>query len=396
MNLNLTGRIHFLDTFRFVAVTFALVAHITTQHGFEEYQTGLSLLSKSLTRAATPSLLMVFGIMLEIVYSRKFADNRTLVASRMLHRAALCYVAFTASALVTLVVGKRDIEGFIGAASLLTTVPYTLIFKLYLFLLIIGVGIVATRVKYGLASLLVLVGLVWGVDLLLVDGSAPWPQPFRNLGGVLFGLGSTFGPSVLHGVTLVVFGMMIGGAVFGRRSSRSATATVVLLLALAAASLFWEVRSHGLRQTLVSIADDQMYRNSNDVNYYAYGAWAAVSLMSFAYVLHRISPAPLRSLMNRLGSETLAYFLIGNCILLAMPVFQVQGVLEFSLLFPAYLLVFCGATLLWLNYARGNQSLARVEAWCQARVQALTTGMATWLARVARRSERGEPQSSRG
>ena len=65
--------------------------------------------------------------------------------------------------------------------------------------------------------LLGLVGVVWLADLVYIDGAAPWPRPFRNLGGVLLGLGDTFGPSVLHSVTFVVFGMTLGGAAFARR-----------------------------------------------------------------------------------------------------------------------------------------------------------------------------------
>jgi hypothetical protein len=264
-------------------------------------------------------------------------------------------------------------------------VPYTLIFKLYFFLLMLGVGIVATRVRHGMASLLVLVGLIWVADLLYIDGSDPWPQPFRNLGGVLFGLGSTFGPSVLHGITLVVFGMMVGSVVFAQRSSRSAKAMIVLLLAAAAAALAWGIRSHGLRQMLVGIADEELFRNGNDMAYYAYGAWAAVALMGLAYVLHLVSPARLRWLMNRLGSETFAYFFIGNSILLMMPRLPVDGTLRIVLLFAAYLLAFCGGTLLWVSHARNNLLFSRAEAWGQARMQGWTMGVARRLAEAAQK-----------
>ena len=67
MSTDKRERISLLDTFRFVAVTFALLAHVATQHGLDQYETDLGLLSKALTRSATPSLLIVFGVMLEIV-----------------------------------------------------------------------------------------------------------------------------------------------------------------------------------------------------------------------------------------------------------------------------------------------------------------------------------------
>ncbi len=87
MSTDKLERVSFLDTFRFVAVTFALLAHVATQHGFDLYDTDSGLVSKALTRSATPSLLIVFGVMLEIVYGRRFADKPDMVASRMLYRA---------------------------------------------------------------------------------------------------------------------------------------------------------------------------------------------------------------------------------------------------------------------------------------------------------------------
>jgi hypothetical protein len=153
-----------------------------------------------------------------------------------------------ASAFIAFVAGNKSLEAVVGARALLTTVPYTLIFKLYFFLLIIGVGIVAARVRYGMGSLLALVGLIWLADLLYINESGPWPQPFRHLGGMLFGLGSTFGPSVLHSITLVVFGMTLGGVAFPRRSSRSAKVKIALLPVAAAVVLAWEIWSNGLRR----------------------------------------------------------------------------------------------------------------------------------------------------
>lgn len=393
MSIDKLERVPFLDTFRFVAVTFALLAHVATQHGLDRYETDLGLLSKTLTRSATPALLIVFGVMLEIVYSRRFADKPDLAASRMLYRAGLCYAAFAVSAFIAFVAGKKSPEAFVGAVALLTTVQYSLIFKLYLFLLTVGVGIVAARVRYGMAGLLGLVGVVWLADLVYIDGSGPWPRPFRNLGGVLLGLGDAFGPSVLHSVTFVVFGMALGGAAFARRPSRSARATVALLLVVAAAALAWEVGGSGLRQVMVGIATEEMSRNGNDVVYYAYGLWAAVALMGLAHVVHLAAPAWLRRVAGTLGSETFAYFFIGNAILLALPAFELRGAPTVVMVFAAYLLVFCGVTLIWLSRARDSLPLlSRVEAWGQARMHAWTTSTAGHLAGMARGSQGGGPR----
>ena len=187
--------------------------------------------------------------------------------------------------------------------------------------------------------------------------------------------------------------MALGGVTFARRSSRGARVAVALLLVLAAAALAWEVRSSGLRQVMVGIATEEMSRNSNDVVYYAYGLWAAVALMGIAYVVHLAAPAWLRRVAATLGSETFTYFFIGNAILLSLPSFEVHGALRIVTLFAAYLLVFCGVTLVWLSRARdGGPFLFRVEAWGQARIHGWTTSAGRHLAGMARGSHGGGPR----
>ena len=372
MSISKAARIPFLDTFRFVAVTFALLAHVCLHHGLDRDGTISDLLRTSLTRTATPSLLVLFGVMLEIVYARRFTERPLVAASRMVYRAALCYLAFAASALVALVGGEVGVGGFLGSVILLTSVPYAAIFKLYLFLLLLGIGVVAARARYGVGCLLAIVGPVWLADALWIDGSGPLPPPFRHLGGLLLGWGENHGPSVLHGTTLVVFGMALGGVVFSPAASRPAKALLALLLAAAATVLSRELWGEGPRHLLAGIADITAFRSDNDIVYYAFGIWAAVLLMGAAYVLHLAVPARLRRLAGRLGPETFAYFFIGNAVLLLMPHLEVQGALRAVTLVVAHLVVFCALTLLWLGWTRDNPLLSRAEAWGQAQAQALT------------------------
>ena len=141
---------------------------------------------------------------------------------------------------------------------------------------------------------------------------------------------------------------------------------------------------------MVGIATEEMSRNGNDVVYYAYGLWAAVALMGLAHVVHLAAPAWLRRVAGTLGSETFAYFFIGNAILLALPAFELRGAPTVVMVFAAYLLVFCGVTLLWVSRARDSLPLlSRVEAWGQARMHAWTTSTARYLAGMARGSQGG-------
>jgi uncharacterized membrane protein len=74
-----TGRIALLDTFRFTAVTLALLQHVSLQYGLDKNLAGASLVWKLVARGATPSLLVIFGMMLEIAYARNFTASRNIV-----------------------------------------------------------------------------------------------------------------------------------------------------------------------------------------------------------------------------------------------------------------------------------------------------------------------------
>ena len=364
------GRIALLDTFRFTAVTLALLQHVSSQYGLDEVSGGLFW--KLITRGATPSLLIIFGMMLEIAYARKFAAGPGLTIQRMLYRAVLCYAAFVVSSFVATASGKDNLISLAGAFLLLAQVPYASILVTYVVLLVIGIGVIALRLRGGFAALLAMVGLIWLVDALYLEGTGLWPFPLAQIGGVLLGWGGAFGPSALHGLTLVVFGMAVAAAVFSHQPSRGARAAAAAMLLASAGILLEAARNDGLHRLAVGIADFTAYRAGNDIIYYAYGVGAAVGYMALAAVLHLALPPRARRLIGALGSQTLAYYVVGNAVLLMLPALPLtSGGTGIAILSAVLLPAFWVCTLLWLSWARSSRLLARAETWLRSGLQAL-------------------------
>ena len=370
-----TGRIALLDTFRFTAVTLALLQHVSLQYGLDRNLAGASLVWKLVARGATPSLLVIFGMMLEIAYARNFTASRNIVVQRMLYRVVLCYAAFVMSSFFASAAGKDNLISFFGSFMLLALVPYSNILATYIFLLVIGIGVIALRLKGGFAVLLGLVGLIWTVDRLYIDATSPWPFPFAQLGGGLLGWGNQLAPSALHGLTLVVAGMALAAAVFSREPSRGAWATVVAMLLAAAGILAEAIWNSGARQVAVGLADFGAYRASNDIIYYAYGLCTATAYLVLAAVLHLVAPSRLRPLITELGSQTLAYFVVGNAVLLMLPTFLVTNGVGSAIIIAVLLPTFWICTLLWLSWARSSRLLARAE-------RSVRAGLETWTPRA--------------
>ncbi len=359
------GRIALLDTFRFTTVTLALLQHASQSVGVGWAGSEAGLVWTVVTRGGTPALLIVFGMMLELAYARKLAQGWTVVIPRMLYRAVLCGLAAILSLALAALAGRYNL------GSILAT---------YVFLLVIGIGVIGLRRRAGFVGLLLLVALIWLLDRLYLDATSPWPHPLAHLGGALLGWGNAFGPSALHGLTLVVLGMALAAAVFAEEASGQALAALTAMLLVSAAVLLVDVAAEGPRALAVGLADFSAYRSGNAPAYYAFGACVAMALMGAAVLLHATAPPRAGRLFGRLGSATLPYFVIGNTILL-LPSFEADGPATIAFFLAAHLAASWLCTLAWLAHARRSRGLARAEAWTRAQLEAWTV-RAAMLARA--------------
>lgn len=318
-----SNRIVYLDVFRFLMVTVALLSHVL---GYFNTWDALGeqprLYLRLFTRGATPGLLILFGFMLEFVYV-KHAQHRGLGYSikRMSYRAALCYLAFILVAAAGIVGGHTSATDFVGNLLLVSSAINANIFAVYFFMLFAVMPVIALRLRFGITSLLAAITGIWLLDAAVLRSiDSPFSGALDNLdylSGFLMGLGESQGPSIFHGLTAVLFGMVFGNT-FATRSRTSALC-LVGLTGTALSILGMEISSVGWTGFLANVADYNAYRAHNSIVYYAYGIVHAVLVMLLAWGLNKLLPQVVRTPVTYLGSRTFLYFLFGNLILSAVP-----------------------------------------------------------------------------
>lgn len=274
------------------------------------------------TRGATPGLLILFGFMLEFVYV-KYAQRRGFGFSvkRMFYRALLCYLAAASIAAAGMLGGHTTVKELVGNLLGISTALNANIFRLYSCILLAVMPVIALRLRFGVGSLLVVIAGIWLVDVTVLQFLGnPFSGALENLsftGKFLFGLDDSWGPSIFHGLTAVLFGMILGNF-FSTRSG----ASIIYLGGLTGAALVilgTEVLTAGWNEFLAGVANYEAYRGHNSIIYYAYGAVHAVVLMFLARVINSLLSEAVRKPVTYLGSRTFLFFLFGNLILSAIP-----------------------------------------------------------------------------
>ena len=197
-----------------------------------------------------------------------------------------CISSFVATAS-----GKDNLISFVGSFLLLAQVPYASILVTYVFLLVIGIGVIALRLRSGFPALLAMVGLIWLFDALCLEGTSLWPFPFAQTRRCAPGLGRRFRAEraawpdarrLRHGAG----GRRLLAPTVTRRQVPSRRSCWLV----PAGILLEAVRTGGLHLLAVGIADFAAYRAGNDTIYYAYGVCAAMVYMALAALLHLAMP----------------------------------------------------------------------------------------------------------
>jgi len=316
-------RILYLDRFRFLVVSLAILSHVLSKHAVME--TDLehgARFAVLLTRAATPSLLIILGIMVQIVYAPRFLTEPALTSRRILYRAQQCYGAFLIIILVKFLTGQENALHAVQAALFLKRISNGTIFQLYALLLPATIGLLWLHRRTGPAGLVIVAALVWIASPMIsaIDTMPHWR--LRDFGTILVGFGNSWGPSVYHGLSLVVFGML-AGAVISRAQNQQgwqhSAVGAAVLIAGATAFVADEVSQIGLRSFAAGIVDSGTYRWNNDIQYYAFGILAAVALLILSHRLSHLLPSTVFTVPDTLGRYTLTYFLLGEVLVQALP-----------------------------------------------------------------------------
>ncbi|WP_058835974.1 hypothetical protein [Luteimonas abyssi] len=361
------SRVASLDRYRFVAVTLALLSHVVLNFTGDLGTGDLDLVRKAITRAATPTLIVLFGVMLELVYVRKFVQARDAgrpalesTASAAFKRAAFCYAAFVFLAALGFVAGRNSAVHLGGAVVLIAPALFATIYKFYFFMLLALPLIVLARVRWGALAPLAatLFAVAWGAA---IGGLPAAPFPLHHIVGFVTGIGDTFGPSLVHSLMLLSAGMLCGSVFYGRadrvRTRRRDAVVLALLLAAAVAVIAQQVAAVGAHGFAERMVDINAYRRQNHPAYYAYGTLFSLALMGVATVWSKLGRARV---FDFVGRHTFAYFLIGNAVILAAPHVPLSGV-RLVVAGVACLALAIAGTFLWVRVGRESALWQRLD-----------------------------------
>lgn len=347
---NHANRVRSLDLFRFVAVTLAILSHALVYWSWQEKANDWTwLLFRCASRTAMPALLILFGIMLEITYSKKFEKDPHETTQRLIYRSIICYMALAMLATASLLF--QEDYGFIkyiAGLTLFGIVPMGNLFKFYFILLLFTPLLLIIRNRLGILFLFLLSAIPHLVSYLLNFNRIPIPQPLTHLAAFLFGLGGNWGPSIFHCILLVSFGMSLGRVLYSgtteiKKQDYLLPCTVgaisVMILAL-------EISKYGAVQFLHKIEDLKSYRAVNHPAYYAYGIIGSLALCLIGKGLSYLKRQS--EFLSKVGGNSFSYFFSANLLLLLLPKsFKNLSTLSLFGVILAFVISSSGITIFW-------------------------------------------------
>ena len=325
-------RIVGIDVCRSMAIIAATSSHAFVASGAFGFDPSVAMMWFQIaTHLATPVFIGLFGSMLYIAYRPKFTSGRDLEGiQQLLSRSAQCYFLYLICILTWVVNGTFSAVYGLRCALLIGVTPFVDILKFYTVMLFAAPIIisVSTRFRCGLAILLALAMApqlaypLWPPlkPLPLIFGHDYLSLPASFLYGGNPGAG---GPSLLHGLILVVYGMWLGkiadglinGDKHGRRLARQTLLGATILSGLVSAALWDWSDAFG---TLNALADMSL-RNINHPLYYALGVFGLTIACWAALEFYDLRKQKIGRQLNFIGTTSLFTFSFGNIVLIVAP-----------------------------------------------------------------------------
>jgi len=312
-----------IDLARSVAIIFVIIGHALSASNMGDVGWPIYVV-RFFLGVSPPVFFCLFGCMLQLVYARQYAVGRQVeTIQRLLTRALQCWILYVLTCAGMCISASLPFSYFVRCALFLGDTPFTDILKFYAALLLLSPLLVHVSVKHGLWPLIAFV--------LAVQFSYPFISRIppvagftgsETLSAFLYGgqyIGHT-GPSVIHGVGFVIFGMLLG-RIWRARPGRefllsgpgwSVRAAFLTLFTL---TVVWLVAGgHN-----VAIPDERiLLRNTNHPLYLLYGCTAAVIFIELFTAIRRAARITTSSTWMIFGRTSLFTFCFGNIILYAV------------------------------------------------------------------------------
>lgn len=300
-----------LITFSHAAVAFELWEILRQSHSDAYY------LIRFVTRSATPTFLFLFGIMIEVVYVRKVHEKGLrAVSMRLLSRSLQCYIAYAIVCLSALVAGLHSYDETFRQLAFLMRVPVGDILKIYTVILILVIPMLYLRRRIGLIFTAIgVIIIAWLPKIFLDDAYVLQSGSISYVTSFLFGIGGRVGPSVLQGLTIIVFGMLLGETLSGKKiqNPQHYYKRIAENVAIATLMLATVETTTPIKQIIKNYVDTGVYRNLNHPGYYAVGLmWVSILALVFALAFPVARTKSINPVFSVLGKYSLIAFTVGG------------------------------------------------------------------------------------
>lgn len=330
-------RIMGLDITRSLAIFLAMSSHIYADVGLGTYMpSSISTPILVMLQVSTPIFVVLFGTMLEIVYfprvqSGKFQD----VAARLFLRAIQCWLLYAISIFTLFIVDDGYSLAFsISCLLFMGNSPYTEILKFYAIALAIAPLLLWMRARMGLAPLIAVAiayQAAWPILHALPDARNDLGVPLQAARFIKFVTGfgspSLAGPSILHGLTLIIAGQTLGRVIAGNQKSKiggDALAFNPLTFGRRISMLL--VLSFGITATIISILPEEVFsgladmslRMNSHVLYFTIGtSFAVLASLVFIFIadVKEVASREFWRISAFFGRTSLFTFSWGNILL---------------------------------------------------------------------------------
>lgn len=323
-----SSRETFIDFARGFAIVLAVGSHAFYAFGYDVLFGAAMYKVMSITRLATPSFVLITGMMFELVYYRKAEKHGfKSMAKSLVSRALQCYLAYLITVLIEWFGLQLTTSEALRAAVFLGNSLFSGILQFYALFLLLAIAIIWLRKRFGIWLIASLPLLVWLVDPLF--WRLTWPaadQPLGHLTALFFGHPAVSNFSVWHSLMFMSFGMLLGVVFKRSRQAGNYRDFQLTLLGLFAVCLLVSLAS-----VIPLNGQDFFYLFSNEYRlqhrlpYYSIGSMGAFLLIWITWRMRRFLSKPwLEHTVTTLGKDSLWAFAVGNSLAAVLPVISHQ------------------------------------------------------------------------
>jgi hypothetical protein len=314
-------RIYFVDFARSFAIMLAL-----TDHGLidfqlrDDYSPQTLVIVKTLTTSATPTFILLFGMMLEIIYLGKLRKvGIRATAAGLVNRSFQCYIGYFLTVVAGVIGGLQLIKGAVAATFFFGNCHLGNILKIYTILLIVAIPLLWFRNRFG----------IWWTVLL---GFSPWllyplfrfiPDFHNNVEiftSYVFGIGNQGGPSIMLGLPMVCLGMLAASFISFEKRNNFQIRTMGILAVLYAAVImvFLTVPLNEIHDNYIFNGQrDNIYRDHNHPIYYLFSTTLGLTVAFISSLLIPVGShiSKATHVFLAFGRSSLTAFTVGNIFL---------------------------------------------------------------------------------